>query len=145
MREILFRGKRKDNGKWTSGYLFLMWGTAYICWGMINGVPNMEEVVPETVGQYTGLTDKNGSKIFEGDIIRTTNPYTGEVYVGVVEWGCYYAFGVGFVIAWNADDNNDLNPSLFYWVSDVGVEVVGNAYDNPELLENKNLEEHENG
>lgn len=94
----------------------------------------MFEVIPETVGEFTSLPDKNGKKIFEGDIIRTTNPYTGEEYVGVVEWGCYYTFGVGFVIAWNSDDD-DLNPSLFYWVNDVGVEVVGNCYDNPELLE----------
>lgn len=49
MREILFRGKRIDNGEWTEGYLFVIWESAYIVWGTTNGVPNMVQVDPSTV------------------------------------------------------------------------------------------------
>ena len=125
MREILFRGKRTDNGTWTCGYLFCIWERAYLCWGTTNGVPNMEEIIPETVSQFTGLTDKNGRKIFEGDIVERG----GRIWL--VEYSNKYGQFMMTTytkkgISWSR--SFDLIPPDW-------CEVIGNIYDNPELLE----------
>lgn len=72
MKETLCRGKRVDDGKWTEGYFFKSWNKVFLLWGMTGDSPNMEEVVPETVGQYTGIEDDNDVRIFEGDIVEVS-------------------------------------------------------------------------
>jgi len=68
MREIgKYRGQRKDNGEWVYGFLFKIWEQAYILWGTTNGIPNMIEVIPETVCEHIRRLDKNGVKIYEDD------------------------------------------------------------------------------
>lgn len=126
MREILFRGKRVDNGKW-------MYGSLYVC-GRKDGkceIANYDrkinierfayEVIPETVGQYTGLTDKTGNKIFEGDILVTPLSYIGTV-MDIVE----YKNG-SFV----RNNGRRKNP---YLENGSASRIIGNIHDNPELL-----------
>lgn len=124
MKENLFRGKRKDNGKWTEGYFYKIWNKTFILWGMTGDNPNMEEVIPETVGQYAVLTDKNGKKIFEGDTVkRSTAPLKDE------ELSIFYN-GTHACYAMKSNYGCIYEP-----ISDFGaIEVIGNIYDNREIL-----------
>ena len=125
MREILFRGKRTDNGTWTCGYLFCIWERAYLCWGTTNSVPNMKEVLPETVCQFTGLYDKNSMKIFEGDIVERG----GRIWL--VEYSNKYG---QFMMTTYTEKGISWSRS-FDLIPPDWCEVIGNIYDNPELLE----------
>lgn len=123
MREILFRGKRKDNGEWVYGDLEHN-GKGEMKW--VNG----DEIIPETVGQFTGLTDKNGKKIFEGDIVRyetiAHNGYEG-IYKVVFEDrnGCGY-FGIAY---------SDIETRGFCYSTPASqMDTIGNIFDNPELF-----------
>ena len=129
MREILFKGKT-DKNEWVEGYFEKYNGCSYINLQTerlnSGGYPIREfvEVIPETVGQYTGLTDKNGKKIFEGDIINIYRS-SGELYCkkGVVAYSEVFS---GFM----ANKHISLYGGC---VKDI-FEVVGNIYDNPEPL-----------
>lgn len=127
MREITFRAKRKDNGDWAYGYLYGIWERRYICWGMTNDVPNMTEVIPETVSQYTGLTDKNGNKILENDIVK----YESELGKSIACVSYKYDH---FVLDWNVN-KEFANDILRSWSKDI--EVIGNVFDNADLLESE--------
>ena len=134
MRDILFRGKRVDNGEWTEGYLYKIWNKVFLLWGMTGDSPNMEEIKPETVGQFTGLCDKNGKKIFEGDIVlfEDESP-TNYEYHDCTEMRCgEIKFGDGAFYITNriAVEMGDL-----LYCGELDCEVIGNIHDNPELLE----------
>ena len=133
MREILFRGKQVNDGMWIQGYLFQFWGRAYILWGMTNDTPTMHEVKPETIGQFTGLTDKNGVKIFEGDIVAFTAEdelWEPHYYQGFV----YFCDGAFFVFFGKDNDDNDVLFSIGHaLLADKNIQVIGNIHNNPEL------------
>lgn len=121
MREILFRGKRADNGEWVLGNLEIYKDRAFI--SELN-VMIGDRVDPDTVGQYTGLTDKNGNKIFEGDIVG--HPLSGTK--GIVRY-----MDFGFVVHEPKHDNlGDCYYQLYN--STKKATVIGNIHDNPELL-----------
>lgn len=138
-REILFRGKIQDDKKWVEGYLFKFNGAddTLILTGKLNitrmyiGLEKYP-VIPETIGQYTGLLDNQGNKIFEGDIIRVKDEFTDEI--GIIEFGKYAFSGdYGYYVNWCKA--TDFRNELAYWVTCRGLEVIGNIHDNPELLE----------
>lgn len=125
----LYRGKRVDNGEWVDGDLIhrQIWGRALAIIRISDdGFEHYEEyeVIPESVGQFTGLTDKNGNKIFEGDIVKVTTGIEGykSTYHSAIQEVKYNAeSGIAVFLPF---DNSDM----------VEAEVIGNIYDNPELL-----------
>lgn len=126
MREILFRGKDAETGEWIKGFYVCLNGKEH---RIYNGYaetdcgdyyPDFWKVDPATVGQFTGLTDKNGKKIFEGDILE-------------------FRYGSRYPVFWDCDMGafgscyySDFD--LLSKYSPKEIEVIGNIHDNPELL-----------
>jgi uncharacterized phage protein (TIGR01671 family) len=121
MREIKFRGKRQKNGEWIYGSYISRGHHNYLYDLIIDDKNRKKAVMMKTVGQYTGLKDKNGKEIYEGDFIKA-------------EWG------IG-----NADYRivgEDGLPEFYHWFIEYcfeedNLEVIGNKYENPELIENE--------
>ena len=128
MREILFRGKRKDfDNEWLEGFYTLYNDNRGMKPAIITGTEKHcfipLEIVPETVGQYTGLTDENGKKIFEGDIMPVYEQ--GEEYYYKVIYN-----GDCFMLAMLDSEQGSYPLSVKHNIS----KVIGNIHDNPELL-----------
>ena len=123
MREILFRGKQEDNEKWVIGYL-----SSKHTITIQTPCGHMDEIVicADTVGQFTGLTDKNGKRIFEGDILLLDD------IKGIVNYGT----GCFCVKLSYLDYLYRHNPAIDIVLNEYpGLEVIGNITDNPELME----------
>ena len=137
---FLFRGKRKDNGEWETGFLII---TRYDCSDEQYFITDKmtgyhTPVIPETIGQCTGLKDKNGNMIWENDVIKY---HFGNVYAQI-RYGAYKscfdsqkAEHIGFYVDWS--ENRNYRKDLGYWINMVNAEVVGNIFDNQELLESE--------
>ena len=141
MRTILFRGKRTDNGEWIEGYYATQ--SNHACFANelkhqhfifkdvfldfnLGGLQKFE-VIPETVGQYTGKTDKNGKNIFEGDIVYCKSRLDNAIMVVIFECG-------QFRMVLSENYRSYQTNSGFYDINCFDKEVIGNIYDNPDLL-----------
>jgi hypothetical protein len=126
MREILFRGKGTYSGKWEQGYLSGEPSGTYLY--ILNDTHTI--VTPETVGQYTGLKDRNGVKIFEGDIVKAR--IEGAVFCTEVRWGKQ---GRGWRLKCDRTKIERFGVVKYYALPDSEkIEVIGNIHDSPELL-----------
>lgn len=127
MREILFRAKSKVRGDWVEGCLVRRYN-GYV--GIDRPHPDLcfelIQVEPKTVGQYTGLKDKNGMRIFENDIVQVKIEQTGVYFIGEITW---YRGSLCIMFS-SSHKVCDL-----YTVQTSNIEVIGNRFDNPELLE----------
>ena len=127
MREILFRGKTLISGRWIAGDL-RQWSSGNV--GICDRSTNWTyKVDPDTVGQYTGLKDKDGKPIFEGDVLRFYSDYTNE-FMGnpcIARYGVFNCTCCEGVYGWYFEGGDIRDHNLHA--------VIGNMHDNPELME----------
>lgn len=135
MREILFRGKNEYSGEWVCGSLHIEYGETDILgnrnidYRILGMHGECDYVIPESVGQFTGLTDKNGKKIFEGDIVKT-DKFSEPNKQYIVKYDLQFGAFIGqdkynmYFVTYDGDSDQ--------------FEVIGNIHDNPELLKGEN-------
>ena len=136
----LCRAKRIDNREWVEGFLVKKHGLFFI-YDIINSDTCRQsnyDVDPSTICQCTGLKDKNGKLIWENDIIKY---HFGDVYAPI-KYGEYQSCfdsastgHIGFYVDWIGTKKENMRKDLGYWINMISAEVVGNIFDNPELLE----------
>ena len=141
MREILFKAKRKDNGEWVEGYYradpdlnmhFICGWDYYPSENGLEREPFEYEIDSDTLCQYTGLTDKNGKKVWENDLLRYSYDYPGSPWLkvkGLSDKDIKYSIGAVFWSDWRGAWAVCGRGTNRY-----RVEVIGNIFDNPELL-----------
>ena len=151
MREILFRGKQIDNGEWVYGVPvkatsideseMLIIKSVFDCEEYACRGCDFEPVVLESIGEFTGLTDKNGKKIFEGDYWIDTDDGENDIFVVEFRNGqfCFVIYGIcGALMPYGYDETAggfgecDCVPMTDFYVDKI--EIIGNIHDNPELL-----------
>ena len=137
MRTIQFRAKREDNKEWVIDNSVLFFRTITKIYGKLNYWQEIE-VITETVSQYTGLHDKNGKEIYEGDIVHCWDTIAKCEIWAVVEFGNPNA---GYTWGWQLrkiKGSKGVNLDILCWVeceeTNAYCEIIGNIYDNPELL-----------
>lgn len=125
MRQIVFRGKRLDNGEWVYGDLIHIDDSDI---GIVTDYDHWQgcRVDPETVGQFSGMIDKNGKEIYEGDIVMQRG------YSGVKPMVVRFEQGA-FIVGWHGGSSTQTRPMLIQ----KRCEVIGNVIDNPGLLNGK--------
>lgn len=127
MREIFFRGKRDDNLEWIYGYIYRITENQEMPFLMMKDYHGITyPVYPDTIGQFTGLTDKHGAKIFEGDIVRLD--IAGIIFNAVCK---FHSGSFGLVWHYMGTDRWQAFTSICH----VEYEVIGNIIDTPELME----------
>lgn len=130
MREILFRGKRIDNGEWVEGFLVKHPSAVQIgdCSPWYISVPPKDpddnggsyNIIPDTVGQFTGLADENGKKIFEGDMVVSYDLFGRTDGCGIVTWNDLF-------VAWHMGEKSMYGRIASY-------EVIGNIHDSSDSV-----------
>lgn len=148
MREILFRGKSMDNNKWVTG-LLARYNPKFACANIVDRLEILVPVNAETVGQYTGLNDKNGTKIFEGDILECNGNSKDLVKVVFGEFDVVEVDtlrNIDTVSGWHyeviptdtlskCEPFNISMPLADFYIVSCDMQIIGNICDNPELLE----------
>ena len=130
MREILFRGKRIDNGEWIEEH-YLRKEVHFIFQTDKHNTWRCVEIVPETLCQFTGLSDKNVNRIWENDIVNYNGKYASIKFGMYCSSSGYGNYNLGFYVDFPGETL--YRKELGYWHEKV--EVVGNIFDNPELLQ----------